>query len=102
MQERKVVALRLLIETAQLEKRLRMVVHAERQIGVDLAAMDDERRRLFPALVPAGTLTRLERGNETLRERQARPGAISRRRIVDHRRSGEHVARHGEAVPDAV
>src|SRR4051794_22075255 len=86
-----------------------MILHAEVADAVDAFprltagadALDHDGCRLLPALVAARRLPRLERRDETMRERA--DGLFERaRHLVDHRLPGEDVPLHREAGADAM
>src|SRR5512143_2577968 len=59
----------LAVEAAQREERLGMVVDAQRQERVVLGRDDQQRRGLLAALVAAGGVARVERGEPALGDR---------------------------------
>ncbi len=94
--------MRLVIEAAQLEERLGMIVDAEIEPGILLAGMDQERCRLLAALVAARRLPGRQRANEPLGERLLGRGPVGGDRRRDHLRSRQHVAGDREPVRDGV
>ena len=96
-------------ETAELGDRLGIVLDAQvadpvervARLGRRARALDDDRRGLLAARVPAGGLPRLERGDEALDERA--DGLLERaRHLLDDRLAREDVPLDGEARADAV
>ncbi len=78
-----------------------MVVDAQVERGIVLAGVDPERRRLLAALVAAGGLARLQRGDEALGEGQMAARLVDRRGILDDARPRQHVAGDREALAAA-
>src|SRR6056297_1212566 len=60
------------VEPADFGERIRVVIGAQIEPGVILAAMQAQPRRLRPALVATGGLARLHRRHHPLRERAGR------------------------------
>src|SRR4051794_34980638 len=89
--ERNEALVRLLVKAPELGERLRVIVDTDVELGIRLGGVDPQRRRLLAALVAAGGLTGLERGDQSLGEWTARlfEGA---RGLADHALVRQHVA----------
>ena len=70
----------LFVQAAQLGERLGVIVDAQVEERILLGRVDQQRRRLLAALVAAGRLARLQRGQQPLGERQRRRALVSRAR----------------------
>src|SRR3954471_10432127 len=86
-----------LIEPAQLDERLGVVVDADVEKGIVLGRGHEQRRRLLAALVAAGGVARRERGDETFAECASglSEGFCC---CLEDCRTGQHVARHGKCL----
>jgi hypothetical protein len=80
------------LEAGELGERIDVVVDAQVELRPWIVAVDHERCRLPAALVAAGGLTRLHRGDQPDGKRQVGVGRIGRRHVVEDARAGEHVA----------
>src|SRR5687767_1309379 len=90
---------RLFVQALQLGQRRGVVIDAQIELGVVLGRAEQERRRLLAALVAAGGLAGLQRGEQPLRERQVGGLLVDARRFAHYLRPGEHVAGHRVATP---
>src|SRR6185503_6140801 len=85
---------RLAVQAAQLGQRVRVVVHAQAQLGILLGRVDEQRRRLLAALVAARRFAGVEGGKQAFGKRLVR-AFEGFRGLADHALVGEHVAGHG-------
>src|SRR3546814_3127264 len=79
-----------------------MVVGADVEPGIGIAADDPQRRRLAPALVAALQLAGLHGGQQTLGQGQVAIVLVCAERGFDDPRAGEHVAGDRDAVADQM
>src|SRR4051812_5050649 len=89
--ERNEALVRLLVKAPELGERLGVIVDADVELGIRLGGVDPQRRRFLAALIAAGGLTGLERGDQPFGERTAR-FCVGARRFADHPLVREHVA----------
>ena len=73
-------------EAFELGQRIGVVVDAQIEVGPCLLAVDDERRRLFAALIAAGRLARAQGGDQPARQGQRLVRRVGRRGVLDHAR----------------
>ena len=86
------------VEAAQLGQRLGVIVHAQVEHGIGLAAPDLDGGGLLAALVAALRLPGIERRHEALREGQVHAPPVGLEGRLDHGGTCQHVARHRDAL----
>src|SRR5436305_7764032 len=77
-------------EALELGKRFGMIVDPKIEVWPFLLTADDERSRLLAALVATGCLARPHRGDQAPWKGERGTAVISRARVLDHSRPGEH------------
>ena len=85
-------------EALELGERIGMVIDAQIKVGPFLLTANHERSRVLAALVAAGRLTGTHRGDQPPWKGERGIAVISRGRVLDHSRSGEHVACNRDVV----
>src|SRR5436190_15894886 len=96
--ERDEALMRFLVQPAQLGDRLGMIVYANRKRRVLFGRVDEQRRGLLAALVPARRVARVQRKDQSIGEFELGIFFICARRKVDHALSREHVPRNRVAL----
>ena len=86
-----------LLQARKLGQRVGMIVDANVDQRPFLVAVDQQGRRLSPALVAAGCLGRLQSRDKSLRKRHLGARLVGCRHVVEHAGLGQDVAREREA-----